>query len=74
MERKMITRVIDLGVCMARLDSNRRTLTIVSPSDIDETGYSPAESVVVYRESNLIALRDLLNEAYQIAPSHQAQE
>ena len=68
MERQRITRVIDLGFCMARLEANRNMLTIVSPSDLAESSYAPAASVVVYGETWLVALRDLLNEAYPIAP------
>lgn len=57
-------KLIDLGWCMARLDTTKNWLTIISPSDGAETGNSPAESVVVYGPEALRALRDALNEAY----------
>ena len=63
--------LIDLGCAMARLKKIDRTphciehrLEIVYPA-VDEGNYrSPAESVTIYGEPALIALRDALNEAY----------
>lgn len=60
----MSTKVIDLGWCIAKLDVHNKKLTIVSPSDSSENNYMPAESVAVYGEAGLIALRDVLNEAF----------
>lgn len=57
-------RVIDLGWCMARLDTDEKKLTIVSASYGGEQSNYPAESVSVYGEAGLKALRDALNVAY----------
>ena len=57
---------IDLGWCVAVLWKNgsQKSLRIMSPSCSDDNSYTPAESVVVYGDAGLIALRDALNEAY----------
>jgi hypothetical protein len=65
----MNAKVIDLVWCMARLDVHNKKLTIVSASDASENAYTPAESVVVYGEAGLLALRDALNEAYPVVPN-----
>ena len=57
--------VIDLGYCVARLEDNR--LTIISPQDVGDY-YSQAQSVSIYGEKNILALRDALNKAYPIEP------
>ena len=55
-------KIIDLGWCIARLEKHK--LTIMSPADSSEGFYQPAESIVVFGEEPLKALRDALNEAY----------
>ncbi len=65
--------LIDLGWCMARLELKRSgrddpRLTIVSPSCADSPMYEPAESVTIYGQAGLLALRDALNEAFP--PEH----
>lgn len=70
----MNRRVIDLGWCMARLDTTQGRLTIVSPADQDEGGYGPAASVVVYGSVSLMALRDALNEAYPPAADQSGEQ
>lgn len=66
-------KLIDLGWCMARLDlGKQKKLTICSPSDSDTHSYTPAESVVVYGETYIVALRDALNEAYPPTVTEQA--
>lgn len=59
-------KVIDLGWCMARLEIKKHSakLIIVSPSATEDNAYSPAETVVIYGEVNVLALRDALNEEY----------
>ena len=59
-------KVIDIGWCMARIDAKERKLMIVSPAYTDEASYLPSESIEIYGEANLIALRDLLIEAYPL--------
>ena len=56
-------KLIDLGWCMARLDPVNHKLLIVSPADSSE-GFNPADSIVMFGEESLKALRDALNEAY----------
>jgi hypothetical protein len=67
-ETTMPIKVIDLGWCIARLEqrtsSQSPKLTIMSPSSAEERVYSPAESVVIWGDVSLLALRDALNEAY----------
>lgn len=68
-ERKKMKRLIDLGWCMARLDSDAEEefvhrITIVSPQFCDRGDFSPAASICVGGRDKLIALRDALNEAY----------
>lgn len=60
--------LIDLGWCMARLDikKNSSKLIICSPSASEESVYSPAESVVIYGENNVLTLRDALIAAYPL--------
>jgi hypothetical protein len=60
----MMITVIDLGWCIARLNTDKNLMTIVSPSDASEHTYQPAESVVVWGVDALGRLRDTLNEAY----------
>ena len=55
--------LIDLGYCVAKLRMDR--LTIMSPDDSGEY-YIPAQSISIYGDKNLIALRDALNKAYPI--------
>ena len=59
--------VIDLGWCMARLDVKGKKLTIVSASDPGEHAYTPAESVTIYGDAQMMALRDALIEAYPVS-------
>lgn len=67
-------KLINLGWCMARLDVGRKgpKLTICSPSAGEESSYTPAESIEVCGEPNLLALRDALNEAYPPTVTEQA--
>jgi len=64
----MIT-VIDLGWCIARLNTDKNLMTIVSPADASEHTYQPAESVVVWGVDGLGKLRDALNVAYPVTPN-----
>ena len=62
-------KLIDLGWCMGRLDTSRKPgakLTIVSPSATEGSLYTPAETVEIYGETYLLALRNALNEAYPV--------
>jgi len=61
-----MTTVIDLGWCVGKLAPNMKTLTIISPSQHGEDAYTPAESVQVYGEAALKALRDTLIAAYPV--------
>ena len=56
--------VVDLGWCMARLDKNRGYLTFVSPCDSNETSFIPAQSVGLWRQADILTLRDFLNEQF----------
>ena len=59
--------VINLGWCIAKIESigPQNSLTIMSPSAATENSYTPAESVTVYGDAGLIALRDALNAALE---------
>lgn len=60
--------LIDLGWCMARLtkgDDGCSRLLIVSPQDGSEVN-GDAQSVVIYSDTSLIALRDALNQAWPV--------
>lgn len=57
-------KLIDLGWCIGRLDTDGHKLVIVSPSEELDDRYTPSESVIVYGPTPLLALRDALNEAY----------
>ena len=59
----MIT-TIDLGWCIARLNTEKNLMTIVSPADASEHTYQPSESIHVWGIDGLTKLRDALNEAY----------
>jgi len=59
-------KVIDLGWCMARINTKLNSLVIVSPAAVEEQTYQPAESVCFYGKENIEKLRDALNEAYPV--------
>lgn len=59
-------KLIALGWCMAKLDTCNGKLTFMSPSEENEHGYIPAESVTLYNKVHLEALRDALIEAYPV--------
>lgn len=58
--------LIDLGWCIARLDKGKHLLKIVSPSDESTSLYVPSESITIYSQPSLEALRDALIEAYPV--------
>ena len=62
----MSIKAIDLGWCIARVDSKINRLVIASPSDGSENSYTPSESVTVYGEAAMKTLRDALIEMYPI--------
>lgn len=58
-------KMVDLGWCMAKYDDAKHhgpKLTIVSPSDGSETVFTPTESIAIWGDEALIALRDFLIE------------
>ena len=67
--RQMMITVIDLGWCIARLNTDKNLMTIVSPAHASEHTYQPAESVVVWGVDALGRLREALNEAYPVTPN-----
>lgn len=52
--------VIDLGWCMAKLEVDKKRLTIVSPAYVCDNWQSPVQEVVILQEG-IIALRNALN-------------
>lgn len=57
--------VIDLGWCMAKLEVDKKKLTIISPAEYHENWYAPTQEVILLGDS-IIALRDVLNEIIPI--------
>ena len=55
--------VVDLGWCMARLDSSNYNITIVAPSDGGNADYpfEPAQCVTIYGINNATALYKALH-------------
>jgi hypothetical protein len=66
----MEPKLIDLGWCMGKLIFDSRGvpahLFIVSPSDRGDNTYTPAESVMVYGDSNIRKLFNALTEIYPV--------
>lgn len=61
------TKTISLGWCVAKADFSAnvslKSLTIISPSDVDENGhFSPAQDVRLWGKDSIKALRDFCNE------------
>ena len=60
-------KLASLGWCVAKYNPPKDKgghgpcLTIMSPSDAQEDMYQPAESVTVWSDGAIIALRDFLN-------------
>lgn len=66
-------KTVDLGWCVAKYDppgtqgGQGPKLTILSPSDMDQQGgYQPAESIVIWSDAAIIALRNFLNEVLPV--------
>lgn len=57
-------KVVDLGWCVAKLHQKREYLTIMSPSDGSETSFAPAASVSLWRQEDILKLRDFLNQEF----------
>jgi len=58
-------KMVDLGWCTAKYNDAKHhgpKLTIMAPSDGSETCHSPAESVTIWSDAALVALRDFLIE------------
>lgn len=62
LEKQM--KLIDLGWCIARLDTEKQRLTVMTPADLEEDIFVPAASVVIYGTPAIKRLRDTLNEEY----------
>lgn len=58
--------VIDFAWCIGKLSADKKKLTIVSPSDDGDAYFMPSQSVVIYGETDLKKLRDMLIEAYPL--------
>ena len=50
---------------MAKLEVDKKKLTIISPADYRENWYAPTQEVILLGDS-IIALRDVLNEIIPI--------
>ena len=61
-------KLIDLGWSLARFDSKNNAITIVAPSDYSDGIAAPAQTINIHGQTNLLRLRDALNEAY---PQHE---
>jgi hypothetical protein len=59
--------LIDLGWCMARLNTRDNSLKIVSPDDASDSLYQPPTCVSIFGAEPLLALRDALNAAYPVS-------
>lgn len=56
----MNTTVINLGWCIAKLEVEKKKLTIITPAVYHENWYAPTQEVILI-DDNIIALRDALN-------------
>lgn len=57
----MSTTVINLGWCIAKLEAEKKKLTIISPAEYHENWYAPTQEVILLDEG-IIALRNALND------------
>lgn len=62
----MPNKMIDLEWCLAKLNAAENRLIFASPASVEADTYIPAGSMHIQGRSNLIALRDALNEAYPV--------
>ncbi len=57
----MNTTVINLGWCIAKLEVEKKKLTIISPAEYNENWYAPTQEVILLHDG-IVALRNLLND------------
>ncbi len=60
------SRVADLEWCVARHSTwqTSESLSIMSPGDTGEGGYTPPESATIHGKENILKLRDFLNDLF----------
>lgn len=56
----MKTTVINLGWCIAKLEVEKKKLTIISPAEFDENWHVPTQEIILH-EKGIVALRNALN-------------